>query len=179
MTGEKRRLEILKRIKEAKQPVPGKMLADHYQVSRQVIVQDIALLRAAGHDIEATNRGYVIYGPQKYERIFCVAHKDEQIEDELNTIVDLGGRVKDVFVRHGVYGTIKADLSVKSRREVSVFLEEIRTGKSRPLKNLTAGLHYHTVEADAEEILELIEKALAQKGFLTGRQEKNSIVKMP
>ncbi len=91
MTGEERRLEILNSIKMAKSPVSGAALANKYHVSRQVIVQDIALLRAANYEISSTNRGYVIHMPHKVTRVFSVFHTDEQIEDELNTIVDMGG----------------------------------------------------------------------------------------
>ena len=51
MTGSDRRQEILKNIKESDRPVSGSKLAKDYDVSRQVIVQDIALLRASGYDI--------------------------------------------------------------------------------------------------------------------------------
>lgn len=166
MTGEERRSEILNSIKMAKSPVSGAALANKYHVSRQVIVQDIALLRAANYEISSTNRGYVIHMPHKVTRVFSVFHTDEQIEDELNTIVDMGGRVLDVFVEHGVYGHLSARLSICSRRNVRDFVDGISSGESRPLKNLTSGLHCHTVEADSEEVLDIIAKELTAKGYL-------------
>ena len=51
MTGSERRTAIINQIKTSSVPVPGKALAAQFEVSRQVIVQDIALIRAAGHDI--------------------------------------------------------------------------------------------------------------------------------
>ena len=90
MTGSDRRQEILKNIKESDRPVSGSKLAKDYDVSRQVIVQDIALLRASGYDIISTNRGYVLEGQTCAERVFKVRHTDEQLEMELCTIVDLG-----------------------------------------------------------------------------------------
>ena len=48
MTGPERRTAIINQIKTSSAPVPGKALAAQYEVSRQVIVQDIALIRAAG-----------------------------------------------------------------------------------------------------------------------------------
>jgi len=166
MTGSDRRQEILKNIKESDRPVSGSKLAKDYDVSRQVIVQDIALLRASGFDIISTNRGYVLEGQTCAERVFKVRHTDEQLETELCTIVDLGGQVKNVMVNHKVYGHIEAELGITSRRKVKEFLEDIESGKSTPLKNITSDYHYHTVTADSEETLVLIEDELRKLGFL-------------
>ena len=166
MTGSDRRQEILKNIKESDRPVSGSKLAKDYDVSRQVIVQDIALLRASGYDIISTNRGYVLEGQTCAERVFKVRHTDEQLETELCTIVDLGGQVKNVMVNHKVYGHIEAELGITSRRKVKEFLADIESGKSTPLKNITSDYHYHTVTADSEETLGLIEDELRKLGFL-------------
>jgi hypothetical protein len=175
MTGEARREKILSMLREAGGPISGAALAKNAQVSRQVIVQDIALLRAAHHEITSTSRGYLLEEDDRNKeavsdssryRVYHVSHSDEQIEDELNTIVDNGGKVLDVFVEHEVYGSIRAELKVQCRRHVQDFLEEIRSGKSSPLKNLTFGTHYHTVEADSEETLDIIEKELKKKDYL-------------
>ena len=166
MTGSNRRQEILKNIKESDRPVSGSKLAKDYDVSRQVIVQDIALLRASGYDIISTNRGYVLEGQTCAERVFKVRHTDEQLETELCTIVDLGGQVKNVMVNHKVYGHIEAELGITSRRKVKEFLEDIESGKSTPLKNITSDYHSHTVTADSEETLGLIEEDLRKLGFL-------------
>lgn len=166
MTGSDRRQEILKNIKENDRPVSGSKLAKDYDVSRQVIVQDIALLRASGYDIISTNRGYVLEGQTCAERVFKVRHTDEQLETELCTIVDLGGQVKNVMVNHKVYGHIEAELGITSRRKVKEFLEDIESGKSTPLKNITSDYHYHTVTADSEETLGMIEEELRKLGFL-------------
>ena len=64
MTGSERRDQIIKRIQESQVPVSGTQLAKEYEVSRQVIVQDIALIRAAGHKIISTNRGYILNASQ-------------------------------------------------------------------------------------------------------------------
>lgn len=166
MTGSDRRQEILKNIKESDRPVSGSKLAKDYDVSRQVIVQDIALLRASGYDIISTNRGYVLEGQTCAERVFKVRHTDEQLETELCTIVDLGGQVKNVMVNHKVYGHIEAELEITSRRKVKEFLADIESGKSTPLKNITSDYHYHTVTADSEETLGMIEEELRKLGFL-------------
>ena len=141
MSGEERRNELLSRIRNSGKPLAGAGLAREFEVSRQVIVQDIALLRAAGYDIISTNRGYLLKGISQSSRVFKVRHRDDQIEDELNTIVDCGGTVRDVFVNHEVYGEIRAELGVSSRLQVARFMEGINSGRSQPLKNVTSGIH--------------------------------------
>lgn len=166
MTGSDRRAEIVRQIKESKAPVSGQRMALAYGVSRQVIVQDIALLRASGYDIISTNRGYLLNAPRTVSRIFKVQHTDEQLEEELCCIVDLGACVENVMVNHRVYGHMEAPLGINSRRKVAEFLEDIRSGKSSPLKNITSNYHYHNVSADSEETLDMVEQALSERKFL-------------
>lgn len=166
MTGSERRNQIISRIKSSGVPVSGTALAQECDVSRQVIVQDIALIRAAGFDIISTNRGYVLHAPHTVSRVFKVQHTDEALEDELCAIVDLGGKIVNVMINHRVYGQIEAMLNINSRKKVADFLEDIRTGKSSPLKNITANYHYHKVEAETEDTLDAIEELLGEKGYL-------------
>ena len=166
LTGAQRREEIIGSIRNSDIPVPGKVLAQTYDVSRQVIVQDIAMIRASGYNIISTNRGYLLNEPHSVRRTFKVNHTDEELETELCSIVDLGGKVVNVMINHRVYGHMEARLDIGSRRKIMEFMDDIRTGKSRPLKNITSNYHYHTVEADNEEILDMIEETLKQKGFL-------------
>lgn len=166
MTGSKRREEIVSAIRSSQGPMSGKALAELYDVSRQVIVQDIALLRAAGYDIISTNRGYILSAPHMAERIFKVSHTEEQLEDELCSIVDLGGRIVNVMVNHRVYGHMEAMLQITSRRKIAEFMEDIRNGKSSPLMNITSNYHYHKIEAENEETLDMIEEMLREKGYL-------------
>ena len=166
MSGEERRKEILKMIQSGKKPVSGSRLSEIFNVSRQVIVQDIALLRASNYDIVSTNRGYICQTPTGAQRTFKVFHGNEEILDELNTIVDLGGKVIDVYVNHKVYGKIHVDMSICSRRDVRELIEQIAAGKSEPLLNVTSGYHYHTVVADNEAILDMIEVELREKAYL-------------
>ena len=166
MTGTERRTKIVELIQNSEKPLSGTALAKQCDVSRQVIVQDIALIRASGYDIISTNRGYIIQEPLVRERVFKVNHPDEQLEEELYSIIDLGGTVVNVMVNHRVYGHMEAELRINSRRKVEAFMEDIRSGKSSPLKNITSNYHYHKVAADSEETLDLIEEALRQKHFL-------------
>ena len=166
MTGEKRRNKIIADIKKSEQPVSGSELAKRCAVSRQVVVQDIALLRASGYDILSTTKGYVVNQSPTFNRIIHVRHKDDQIQEELNAIVDLGGRVLDVFVEHPVYGRLKAELDIHSRRDVDNFMEQLTLGHATPLNRLTSGEHWHTIESDSKDIFDLIENKLRKLGLL-------------
>ena len=114
----------------------------------------------------STNRGYIFNAPHTVSRIFKVHHTDADLENELCGIVDLGGKVINVMVNHRVYGHIEAELNIGSRRQVENFMEDIRNGKSSPLKNITSDYHYHKVEAESEEILDMIQDMLKRRGFL-------------
>jgi len=166
MTAAERRKKILSLLSENSEPLSGSALGQITGVTRQVVVQDIALLRTEGHPIVSTARGYVLEAPCRHVRLFKVLHTTEQTGDELTTIVDLGGHVLDVMVNHRIYGKMTAPLNIKNRRDVQRFLENLRTGKSIPLLNVTSGYHFHNVAADQEEILEEIEQALRAKNFL-------------
>ncbi|MDO4276797.1 MAG: transcription repressor NadR [Eubacteriales bacterium] len=166
MRGEERRQEIIKYISENSKPASGAMLARQFHVSRQIIVQDIALLRAEGYDITSTNRGYICHTPQCAVRVFYVHHGDDRILEELNLIADCGGKVKDVFVRHELYGELRAELNVDSRKKASAFVKGIQGGQSSPLNTVTSGYHYHTVTAESEEILDSIQEELQNRNFL-------------
>jgi len=178
MHGTERRKKILELLRKSDAPLSGGALGTATGVSRQVVVQDIALLRTEGHAITATARGYVLNAPHLPSRQFKVCHTNDQTADELNTIVDLGGCVVDVMINHRVYGKMTAPLNIKSRRDVQTFLHSIATGKSTPLMNITSGYHFHTVSAEQTEILDEIETALQEKGYLAPRlpyEEENEI----
>ena len=166
MNAEKRRQEILNILQKEQNPITASVLGERLGVSRQVIVGDVGMLRAAGYDIISLVRGYIIKKHQKYTKVFKVLHSDDDVKTELNLIVDLGGNVEDVFVFHRVYGKLTAPMDIKSRADVDKFLSEIASGKSSLLKNVTSGYHYHTVCATSKEILENIEKELKSRGFL-------------
>ena len=171
MKGEERRKQLLNILSSSNNPISGGTLAKELNVSRQIIVQDISLLRANGATIFSTNKGYLLQEEKKYSRVFKVYHSDDQVEEELSTIVDAGGQIRDVFVYHKVYGVLKADMGIKSRRDIRSYMEEISSGKSSLLKNVTSGYHYHTIDAESEEILDAIQAELQQKGFLAKLQD--------
>ena len=170
--GDKRRNQILKTLTSADTPIAGAALASAAGVSRQVVVQDIALLRSQGWPIQSTNRGYVIEREAtRPSRLFKCHHTVEQTPDELNLIVDLGGHVRDVLVNHRVYGRLSCELGIASRRDVRNYIEAIRSGKSSPLMLITSGYHFHHVTAESEEVLDEIERALGEAGFLAQKSE--------
>lgn len=167
MSGTQRRQKILSMMRQSSKPLSGGALGSATGVSRQVVVQDIALLRTEGHPIVATARGYVLDEQKQIVRVFKMHHTTERTEEELTTIVDMGGCILDVMVNHRVYGKVTAPLNIKNRRDVMVFMNQLKTGKSTPLLNVTSGYHFHRVSAENEEILDEIEVALREKDFLT------------
>ena len=165
MSGKERRVNISRILEESTSPVAGGKLAKAFGVSRQVLVQDIALLRATGCNIISTSRGYELVQDKKATRVFKVHHREEELVDELNLYVDYGARVKDVFVYHRAYGVIRAEMNIGSRLDVINYCKCMEGGNSSLLLNLTDGYHYHTIEADSEEILDLIQEKLQEKGY--------------
>ena len=184
---EARRASLLDALRSADAPVSGGQLANALNVSRQIIVQDIALLREAGANIVATTKGYVLADAAQTStqtmtqnaaeqpavhlldepaRTFKLHHEVEQTREELQTIVALGGHVHNVSISHRAYGRITAPLEVANQADIERFINDIESGKSSPLSTATSGYHYHLVSAPSDEALEAIGRALADKGFL-------------
>ena len=170
MTGSRRREEIVSKIKSSEVPVPGKELAKVYDVSRQVIVQDLAVIRASTPGILSTTKGYVIQQDSSFTREFKVRHSQDKAAEELNLIVDCGGHVKNISISHRVYGRVTAEMDIRSRQDVNEFAEALRNSRSTVLSSATSGYHYHLIEASSEERLDLIEKQLGEAGFLAPLQ---------
>lgn len=168
MSAKKRRKSIIDQIMSSSSPITGSELAKGYGVSRQVIVQDIAILRASGYEIIATPQGYMIPSAyqQRVSRVMAVKHNHAQIGDELMSIVDLGGKVLDVIIEHPIYGEYKGSLQLSSPSDVRAYMKVMDKNDAEPLSALTEGIHLHTVEADTIEILDAIEKVLIDKGYL-------------
>lgn len=175
LAGEERRRTLLQLIESSTEPITGSELARQVAVSRQVIVQDLSLLKAKGHQIVATARGYVyLHGdmtPSSYSRKVVCRHSADQMEAEMNAVVDEGVTMKDVIIDHPVYGSITGQLMVKSRRDVRAFLERVKTHGASPLSELTGGLHIHTLEADHKEALDAAIGELDRLGILVSELE--------
>jgi uncharacterized protein len=171
----KRGGRILELLGASDGPLTGAELAAELGVSRQVIVQDVAILRAAGHDIMATPQGYVMArepeGRPHRARV-AVRHPPEKTADELNTFVDHRVRVIDVIVEHPLYGDLIGALMLKSRDDVARFMKQLRVTGAPLLSSLTGGLHLHTVEFDRVDDFKRAEAALASRGFLAGDAEE-------
>lgn len=166
MKAQERRKTIINILISEDRPIPGGELSEKCGVSRQIIVQDIAVLKGQGFDILSTHNGYLVQKSPFKDRVVKVKHSTDQTEDELSTIVELGGTVVDVFVWHKVYGKMSASLNIFSELQIKQFIEGIRAGKSTELMNITGGYHYHTVRAEKEETLDLIAEVLSKKGYV-------------
>ena len=170
MNSTSRRAAVLKYLKDAQKPITGGSLSQHFGVTRQVIVSDIAILRAQGEDIIGTPQGYICNVPgkavirQKIAAIHSSGH--DQIREELYTIVDHGARIQDVTVEHPIYGEITASLHIASRFDADQFIAKLAANNAEPLLVLTDGLHLHTIEAERIETFDAIRQALAEKGYL-------------
>ncbi len=170
MTGEERRLNILRRLQESDTPLSGTALAKAFHVSRQIIVQDIALMRAENYCILSTNKGYQLRSEKtentQPKRVFFVKHSTRQVLEEFRTILELGGKILDVAVEHEIYGQIRVDLLIETESDAAEFYGKILVCRDNPLNVLTDGCHFHTVSAPSEKLLDLIEADLRSKGLL-------------
>ena len=169
MEAASRRQAILDRLRTADRPVSASALAAGLNVSRQIIVGDIALLRAGGAEISATPRGYVL--PRATDgstRTIACRHTLAQTGQELDILVDNGCTVLDVIVEHPVYGQLTGQLQISSRYDVEQFLARIRDSDAAPLSMLTGGLHLHTLCCPNEDAYTRACAALKAAGLLLG-----------
>ncbi|MFJ5715512.1 transcription repressor NadR [Neobacillus sp. NPDC093127] len=168
--GEERRKYILQLLKDSNVPITGGDIAEKTNVSRQVIVGDITLLKAKNEPIIATSQGYIFLkqssGIPMVERTIACKHTPKETETELNLIVDHGVLVKDVKIEHAVYGDLTAAIMVSNRQEVKQFVKRLQTTKASLLSELTGGVHLHTISASSEKALEKAEAALKAEGIL-------------
>ena len=164
-----RRKLILQKLSEADAPLSASSLAADFMVSRQIIVGDIALLRAAGEEISATPRGYILektsaVSDPLIRRIAC-NHTSAQMEEELQLCIDFGCEVLDVIVEHPVYGQLVGQLQLKSRYDIHLFMEKVRQAEAHALSELTDGIHLHTLRCPSEEAFCALCKELTEKGI--------------
>lgn len=167
MNARERREQVLTRLMESQKPLSATALARQFSVSRQIIVGDIALLRAGGQAIDATPRGYLLRRQDSgLVRTIAVQHGPEDTERELTICVDNGCVVQDVIVEHPLYGQITAQLRLHSRYEVQQFLQQCQREQAAPLSRLTRGVHLHTLSCPDQESYERVCAALEQAGIL-------------
>ena len=166
-TAKERRGELLKLLSETREPLSAGTLAARLGVSRQIIVGDVALLRASGERISATPRGYV-RGREEESLVRTVAcqHDEADTERELNIMVDNGCTVRDVIVEHPVYGELTGTLDIRSRYDVSQFMLRLAQADAMPLSYLTDGVHLHTLLCPDEEAFQRVLAQLREQGLL-------------
>ena len=166
MKANERRGEILSFLGNSHQPVSAGALSAKFGVSRQVIVQDIAILRAEGSKVISTSRGYMVQSRGRAERVIKCRHSLDELSSEGGIIISLGGRIENISVNHRIYGKISAALNLATMTDVEELHRSLVSGASKPLMSVTDGYHYHTVSADSEEVLDEIENRLREKGYL-------------
>lgn len=168
MDNSARREKILQLLQGSPSPITGTALAKTCDVSRQIIVGDVALMRAQGTDIISTPRGYQLVTPvvPGCTRVFVCCHGLDQMEGELNAIVDNGGIVRNVVIEHEVYGNLEGTLNLHSRRDVQQYVKRMHDSHAEMLSAISGGIHTHLVEAATEEELEAIGQALRDLGVL-------------
>ncbi|WP_298029094.1 transcription repressor NadR [uncultured Dysosmobacter sp.] len=167
MRAEERRQAIQDILQSSPQPVSASALAARFSVSRQIIVGDIALLRAAGADISATPRGYICQpSPAGLIRRVACQHDAAGMAAELNTMVDNGCTVLDVIVEHPIYGQLTGPLRLSSRYDVSQFIARCAQEEAQPLSMLTEGIHLHTLSCPDEAAFQRVQAALRSLGVL-------------
>lgn len=167
MDAVQRRAALSDYLSQAAGPVSASVLAARFSVSRQIIVGDIALLRAGGLDIAATPRGYLLPRPTPglTRQLACV-HRPEDMGRELELMVDNGCTVLDVIVEHPVYGQLTGQLQISSRYDVEQFLARVQAHDAAPLSMLTGGIHLHTLRCPDEAAYDRACAALKAAGLL-------------
>ena len=172
-----RRAAIVKILSQSEEAVSASALAAQMKVSRQIVVGDVALLRAAGEQIIATPRGYLleknktVKEDERYIRtIACKHHLGDALARELYTVVDNGGELLDVIVEHPLYGQLSGPLKIRSRYDAKAFLDKVEEFGVQPLAVLTDGIHLHTLACDGEDSFQRITQALAEQGILLEKE---------
>lgn len=169
MNAQQRRESVLKSIESTRTPLSASSLAAQLGVSRQVIVGDVAILRAGGHDIMATARGYVMPelrdANQFLGKLAC-CHEPLKTRDELYAIVDAGAYVVDAIVEHELYGEITGQLNLKNRGDVDHFIKKFENSEVKLLSELTNGIHLHTIACRDKAHFEDVYKILLAMGYL-------------
>jgi transcriptional regulator of NAD metabolism len=167
-TAGRRRDRILAWMRSHRSPVHGGELARRFRVSRQCLVQDVAILRAGGQEILGTPRGYRLpaAAPHAHKAILACKHAPESTEEELNILADHGVKILDVIVEHPLYGEMRGSLMIESRADVQDFLKKVSSCQASLLSSLTGGVHLHTVEASRPEMIARAKEQLREKGFL-------------
>ena len=167
-----RRDNIIKLLLESNGPIKGNAIAKKHSVTRQVIVKDIAILRAKGQSIIATPDGYIINkNEHKVKAIIAVTHNEDEMFEEMSIIIEYGGTIEDVIVEHPLYGEISGMLMIKNYNELNKFIQKYQEQRARLLSVLTNGVHIHTISAESEDDINLIISELKKRNFIVSDLE--------
>ncbi|WP_238883334.1 transcription repressor NadR [Clostridium sp. YIM B02551] len=167
MNSEDRRKEIVNYIVNSKSPLKGSEIAKIFGVTRQVIVKDIAIIRAAGSNIVATPEGYIMNKENsRYRRILALCHNSSEMINELEIVIKYGGMIEDVIIEHPIYGELKGNLMIRNLNDLNNFLEKYKKFKAKPLSALTEGIHLHTISTENKDDMDMIIRDLEKVGYL-------------
>lgn len=166
MDSKSRREEILKLLQISNEAIKGTKLAEKFGVTRQIIVKDIAIIRAQGNKVIATPDGYLFNKENtRFKAIIAVNHNEDKLKEELEIVVKYGGIIEDVIVDHPLYGEIRAYLKIKNLNDLMKFMNSFKINNAKPLSILTNGIHLHTISTETKEEMKYIESELREKGF--------------
>lgn len=162
-----RRESIVKLLRQKNEAIKGTELANTFGVTRQIIVKDIAILRAKGNNIIATPDGYIYnVDMNRVKSIVAVSHSVDTMIEELQVVIKYGGIIENVIVEHPLYGEIIGNIMIKNLNDLNKFEESFKNVYAKPLSELTNGVHLHTISAETQEDIDAIKKELDEKGFL-------------
>lgn len=167
MKANERRNNIIEMLTEEKKAIKGITLAEKFNITRQIIVKDIAILRAEGNNIIATPEGYIKnYDNSRVKSIIKVKHNSNEIFEEMEAVVKYGGIIENVILDHPIYGEICGVLKIKNLNDLNKFKNTLEQIDIKPLSLLTDGVHLHTISVDSNENMQLIKDELKEKGFI-------------
>lgn len=173
MNNQMRREKLYEILENADRPITGIELSKALDVTRQIIVGDVAILRSSGKPILSTARGYQLQGPAE-ERgcnrrsLHCCSRTmdEDELEAELNAVVDNGGIIRGLTLSHEVYGIIHIDMNIYSRRDVRQYVDKLRASDAPLIVTLTHGAHTLKVETRVDEEMNAVQEGLQELGIL-------------
>lgn len=151
----------------------GSKLSSLLGVSRQAIVNDIAILRASGEAVVGGPHGYRLGRVSGLLEIIHCNHPPERGREELEILLDRGIAVLDVGVNHSVFGEVRASVVVETRADIERHAAAIAEAGEAPLSVITGGRHSHTVRAPNQDALDAAKRELRERGILDGAEMRS------
>ena len=168
MLAAQRREVIRDTLLHADIPISASTLAAQLGVSRQIVVGDVALLRAGGFAIDATPRGYRVHAAENgfTGLVACTHSTTDLLRQELYLVVDNGGSLVDVSVENPLYGELRANLHISSRHDADAFIQQAAEKPQSLLSSMTHGVHLHTIHCPDRDTFTKVQAALDAAGLL-------------